>query len=235
MDFSSIELTNENWIAWNETYELEYCLDGLTTTYMHSGKGWTISSKPLVMYLYFPKPTKFNYIYMYYKTMSYLPSSFKVEISDDNSTYTQIAEYIDVEINSTDMYYYLDQFYSTNYIKFTISKVYGNGYLAMNILDFRLGPFNELTPEFPDYYGDVIVDNNNFALYGHSYTVSEGGKIKFTQSLKISYDNKETNLTIDEDTATDIEFSILESNSESRSVTVEVISGNFNVESIFYS
>ena len=217
---------------------------------MHSGKGWTISSKPLVMYLYFPKPTKFNYIYMYYKTMSYLPSSFKVEISDDNSTYTQIAEYIDVEINSTDMYYYLDQFYSTNYIKFTISKVYGNGYLAMNILDFRLGPFNELTPEFPDYYGDVIVDNNNFALYGHSYTVSQGGKIKFTQtfktlfiknavvyscSLKISYDNKETNLAIDEDTATDIEFSILESNSESRSVTVEVISGNFNVESIFYS
>ena len=97
---------------------------------------------PLILYLSSTNDITFNAIYMYYKNYNYLPSSFTVEISDDNSTFNQIANYTDVKITKTEMTYSLSQFYSAKYIKITITKIFGNGYFALTTLDFRKNNIN---------------------------------------------------------------------------------------------
>ena len=86
MPFDSVTITaSDNWRAWGSTNELQYCVDGSTSTYAHSARGFIISdSNPLILYLSFLTSIKFNQIYMYYKDAAYLPKSFTVEISDDN-------------------------------------------------------------------------------------------------------------------------------------------------------
>ena len=252
MPFDSVTITaSDNWKAWGSTNELQYCVDGSTSTYAHSAREFIISDlNPLILYLSFLTSIKFNQIYMYYKDASYLPKSFTVEISDDNSTFTQIVDYTDVEITSKEMTYYLNQYYSAQYIKITITKLNGNSLFALYLLDFSSGTFTELNPDFPDYYGTITVENENLDLYGHSYTIHEGGKIKFTQTfkelfiknsfvyscqLKVNYGTTEKIINIDESTSSDFEFSIIESTTENRSVTIEVLSGKFNIELLAYS
>ena len=251
MDFSSVTLTaSPNWVAWGTSFELQYGVDGLQSTNLHSKNDVPYNEEnPLILYLSSTNDITFNAIYMYYKNYNYLPSSFTVEISDDNSTFTEIANYIDVTITKTEMTYSLSQFYSTKYIKITITKIFGDGYFALTTLDFRSGPFFELNPDFPDYYGTVTIENENLDLYGHSYTVHEGGKIIFTHtfkmlyiknsfiytcSLKVNYGYTEKTINIDENNASDFYFSIIESTSERRTVTIEILSGKFNVEMIAY-
>ena len=252
MPFDSVTITaSSNWRAWGASNELKYCVDGSTTTYLHSARGFTISdTNPLILYLSFIKSITFNQIYMYYKDAGYLPKSFIVEISDDNSTFTKIAEYVDADITSPQMTHKLNEYYTAQYIKLTITKLNGKEYLALYLLDFSCGTFTELNPDVPDYYGTISIENENLDLYGHSYTVHEGGKIKFTQTfkelfiknsfvyscqLKVTYGTVENIINIDQSTASDFDFSIIESTTENRSVTIEVLSGKFNIELLAYS
>ena len=60
----------------------------------------------------------------------------------------------------------------------------GNSFFALYLLDFSSGTFIALNPDFPDFYGTITIENENLDLYGQSYTIHEGGKMKFTQTLK---------------------------------------------------
>ena len=56
----------------------------------------------------------------------------------------------------------------------------------------------------------------------------------YTCSLKVNYGYTEKTINIDENNASDFYFSIIESTSERRTVTIEILSGKFNVEMIAY-
>ena len=107
MDFSSLTLTaSSNWETQSSEFELQYGVDCLQSTDLHSSRTARYTeSNPLILYL----SSTFNEIYMYYTKLNYLPSSFTFEISDDNSTFNQIANYIDVTIASGEMAYSLSQ------------------------------------------------------------------------------------------------------------------------------